>query len=58
MMFSHNKFIFMYQYVGGAGEHDADLTGGEDPVVLHAVVSALPVVQAYKEGERWYSKFL
>ena len=48
----------MYQYVGGAGEHDADLTGGEDPVILHAVVSALPVVQAYKEGERWYSKFL
>ena len=45
----------MFQCVGGAGEHDVELTGGEDPVILHAVVSALPVAQAYKEGERsWF----
>ena len=30
---------------------DFDLTGQEDPVILHTVIATLPSQQAYKEGE-------
>ena len=31
---------------------DEELTGSEDPSVLHSVVANLPVQQAYKEGKK------
>ena len=30
---------------------DLDLTGQEDPVILHAVIAAMPSQTAYREGE-------
>ena len=30
---------------------DLDLTGQEDPVILHTVIAALPSQLAYREGE-------
>ena len=32
---------------------DEELTGSEDPSVLHSVVANLPAQQAYKEGKNY-----
>lgn len=37
-------------FMAGSPDCDLELTGAEDPIVLNAVISALPPSQAYKEG--------
>lgn len=36
---------------GVSSLEDLDLTGQEDPVVLRALISAMPAQAAYREGE-------
>ena len=44
-------FNLFYCYFLALNRDDEELTGSEDPSVLHSVVANLPAQQAYKEGK-------
>ena len=44
--------IVMLPSILALNRDDEELTGSEDPSVLHSVVANLPVQQAYKEGKK------
>jgi len=44
-------FFFSHFLIKGAQDGELELTGGEDSIVLNAVIATLPPVVAYREGK-------
>ena len=49
---THHTFVFCAGLLSGQPQLDtSDITGQEDPLLLHAVIATLPATQAHKEGK-------